>query len=91
METTVIEEFDVDKLLDSVTGKKLIVYNDDVNSFDWVIQSFVEILKHSYTQAEQCAMIIHHKGKCAVKDGTYDELTPYKVMLTNRGLSVGIE
>lgn len=91
MKPVIVEDFDVDELLDSITGKQLIVHNDNVNSFDWVIQSFVEVLKHSHTQAEQCAMIIHYKGKCSVKDGSYDELEPYKDTLGNRGLNVTIE
>jgi len=91
MKPVIVEDFDVDELLDSITGKQLIVHNDNVNSFDWVIQSFVEVLKHSHIQAEQCAMIIHYKGKCSVKDGAYEELEPYKDTLGNRGLSVTIE
>jgi ATP-dependent Clp protease adaptor protein ClpS len=48
----------------------LIVWNDDVNTFDWVIESLMEVCSHTYEQAEQCAYIIHYKGKYSVKDGT---------------------
>jgi ATP-dependent Clp protease adaptor protein ClpS len=91
MKSVIVEDFSVDELINSIAGKQLIVHNDDVNSFDWVINSFIEVLHHSHIQAEQCAMIIHHKGKCSVKDGSYEELEPYKDTLGNRGLSVTIE
>lgn len=87
----VVEEFDVDELLDTITEKNLIVYNDNVNTFQWVIFSFIEVLKHTLEQAEQCAMIIHNKGKCSVKGGTHDELKPYRDALTERGINAKIE
>lgn len=72
-------------------GKKLIVYNDDHNSFEWVIITLREICGHSTVQAEQCAYLIHNKGKTSVKSGTLDELKPFKDGLTDRGLSAVIE
>ncbi len=69
----------------------LVVYNDDVNTFDWVIQCFIEILGHSFEQAEQLAIIIHFKGKATVKTGSFDELHPLKDALIDRGLSAVIE
>lgn len=78
----------VEKLVDQ---KKLVVYNDDVNTFDWVIQSLVEVCNHNPLQAEQCSMLIHYKGKAAVKEGELDELKPMKDGLSDRGLSVTIE
>jgi len=69
----------------------LVVWNDDVNTFDWVIQALVEICGHSYEQAEQCAIIIDSKGKYAVKQGDYDTLKPMCDAITERGISATIE
>ncbi len=74
----------------SQPARKLIVYNDDVNTFEWVIQSLVEICEHTPEQAEQCAWIIHTKGKYAVKTGSFDELRPRCEALLDRGLSATI-
>ena len=71
-------------------ARKLIVYNDEVNTFEWVIQSLVEICEHTPEQAEQCAWIIHTKGKYAVKSGSFDELRPRCEALLDRGLSATI-
>ena len=91
MRPTVVEDFDVDELLNNIDSRSLIVHNDNSNTFDWVIESFIEVLKHTFNQAEQCAVIIHYKGKCSVKNGSYDELEPYKTALGERGLNVTIE
>ncbi len=72
-------------------GKKLILFNDDVNSFDFVIKSLVQVCDHTFEQAETCAWIAHFKGKCAVKSGTVEELQSYKTELINRQLTVSIE
>jgi ATP-dependent Clp protease adaptor protein ClpS len=69
----------------------LIVWNDDVNTFEWVIQALVEICGHSPEQAEQCAMIIDGKGKYAVKEGSYDILKPMCDAITGRGIGATIE
>lgn len=69
----------------------LILYNDDVNTFDWVIECLVGICKHTPIQAEQCAWIVHHKGKCDVKHGSYEELEPMCTALLDKGLSAEIE
>ena len=69
----------------------LIVWNDDVNTFDWVIESLVKICEHETTQAEQCALIIHHKGKCGVKKGSFDELRPCAEALIDRGIQATID
>jgi len=68
----------------------LILYNDDVNSFDYVIDALVEVCNHDVHQAEQCAWIAHYKGKCSVKEGGFNELKPLSDELTNRGLTVTI-
>ncbi len=83
IDTAVMEDLD-DPVL-------LVVHNDDVNTFDWVIQSLVEICKHTWEQAEQCAMIIHFKGKYAVQTGSRKELQPMKEGLTDRGISATLE
>lgn len=70
---------------------QLIVYNDDHNTFDWVIQSFMEVLDHEMTQAEQLALIIHTKGKATVKTAPKRVLRPKKDALIDRGLSAVIE
>lgn len=84
---------DTNQLLDTLTGfsSRLIVYNDDLNTFEWIIISLIEICKHSRTQAEQCALIIHTKGKYAVKEGDFDVLKPMKDALTERGIGATIE
>lgn len=90
---------DIDVLLeeevteDVGTGEhaQLIVYNDDVNSFEWVITSFVEVLQHTAEQAEQLCIIIHTKGKASVKTAPFKELRPPKEALVDRGLSAVIE
>lgn len=69
---------------------ELTLFNDDVNTFDWVIVSLMEVCEHEIHQAEQCALIVHHNGKCAVKTGSYEELKPKCQSLLDRGLSAEI-
>lgn len=69
----------------------LIVWNDDVNTFEWVIETLMEVCGHSEEQAEQCAYIIHYHGKYAVKNGTYDELKPQCDAITDRGINATVE
>lgn len=69
----------------------LIVWNDNVNTFDWVIESLVDICGHEAMQAEQCALIIHHKGKCGVKKGSFDDLRPQAEALIDRGIQATID
>ena len=78
----------VEELIDL---KKLVVYNDDINTFDDVIEALVDVCDHSPEQAEQCSYIIHYKGKTSVREGVYEELRPMKAGLVDRGLSVVIE
>lgn len=73
------------------TVKSLILFNDDVNTFDWVIESLVHVCKHTWEQAEQCSLIVHYKGKCDVKSGSYEELEPMCSELLRRGLSAEIK
>jgi ATP-dependent Clp protease adaptor protein ClpS len=69
----------------------LILYNDEVNTFDFVIACLVEVCDHEYEQAEQCAITAHFKGKCHVKSGGYEELKPQYELLSFKGLTVSIE
>lgn len=71
--------------------KDLIIYNDDVNTFDHVIDSLIKVCRHEMLQAEQCSIIIHNTGKCAVKRGDYNKLEPMCTALLDRGLSAVIE
>lgn len=71
--------------------RMLMLHNDEVNTFDHVINSLIQICKHDSTQAEQCAFITHYKGKCDVKAGSYSELAPMKSALIDRGLQVTID
>lgn len=70
---------------------QLIVWNDEVNTFEWVIETLVDVCKHSLEQAEQCALIIHTQGKYAVKYGSYDELKPMCDAITERGINATVE
>ncbi len=70
---------------------ELVLYNDDFNTFEFVIQSLIEVCHHQPEQAEQCTLIVHYKGKCAVKSGDFDQLDPLKQQLTDRGLTATIE
>jgi ATP-dependent Clp protease adaptor protein ClpS len=78
------------EVLDS-TGYALIVWNDEVNTFDHVIKTLMEVCKHEREQAEQCAMFIHYKGKYGVKHGSYDELKPMCDAITDRGIGATVE
>ena len=79
-----VEETDV------IDGCFLVLHNDDINTFDYVIDSLIEVCGHEPEQAAQCAMITHLKGKCDVKKGSFDYLRPMKQELINRNLSVTI-
>lgn len=70
---------------------QLIVYNDDFNTFDWVIQCFMEVCSHTFEQSEQLSLIVHYKGKAIVKTGNFDKLKPMKDALVERGLSAVID
>jgi ATP-dependent Clp protease adaptor protein ClpS len=82
---------DIDVLVDEVEPYHLVVWNDEVNTFEWVIETLVEVCNHSYEQAEQCAYIIHFRGKYSVKDGSYDELKPMCNAITERGIGATVE
>ena len=71
--------------------KDIILYNDDVNTFDFVIKALVKVCHHDLIQAEQCTHIIHYNGKCSVKRGSYKNLEPICLKLLDLGLSAKIE
>jgi ATP-dependent Clp protease adaptor protein ClpS len=73
------------------TIPQIILYNDDVNTFEFVIDSLVELCEHNLLQAEQCTYLVHYNGKCSVKKGSFDKLEPICRALLDRGLSARIE
>lgn len=87
------EEFESDIALQDTAGEdyELVLYNDDVNTFEHVINCLVKYCKHNLQQAEQCAWIVHTKGKCAVKSGVYSILEPLCTALCEQGLSASVE
>lgn len=91
LEEVELSDVTVEDLIGEIFTKKLVVFNDDVNSFEWVIECFMKYLKFPLEQAEQCAMLIHNRGKYAVKDGTEEDLRPIKEALDDAGLSCEIQ
>ncbi|WP_136479894.1 ATP-dependent Clp protease adaptor ClpS [Cognatitamlana onchidii] len=73
-----------------VTQNEIVLFNDDVNTFDHVIETLIYACEHTAEQAEQCSLIVHYKGKCTVKTGEYDDLKPRCTMLLEAGLSAEI-
>lgn len=74
----------------SEENHQIILYNDDVNTFEHVINTLIVVCEHTAEQAEQCAYIVHYKGKCSVKTGSYDDLRPRCSKLLEEGLSAEI-
>ena len=74
-----------------VSQKEIVLYNDDVNTFDHVIHCLVTVCEMELMAAEQCAYIVHYGGKCAVKHGAYEDLEPRCLTLLEKGLSAKIE
>lgn len=70
---------------------RIVLYNDEVNTFDFVIESLIKICKHERLQAEQCTLLVHYRGRCAVKDGHFQQLRPMCEALLDRGLTAAIE
>jgi ATP-dependent Clp protease adaptor protein ClpS len=77
--------------MNSEKNNFLILYNDEINSFDYVIESLMEVCQHDTVQAEQCTYIAHYKGKCDVKKGTVDTLSPMHIELARRGITTTID
>ena len=87
------EAVEIDRLIKEITQKSkvIILYNDDVNTFDHVIDCLMKYCSHQREQAEQCAMIVHYNGKCDIKRGDYDKLKPICEALLEKGLTAKIE
>ncbi|RIV18429.1 ATP-dependent Clp protease adaptor ClpS [Fibrisoma montanum] len=86
------EETSVD-VLDEVIETdvhNLVVFNDDVNTFDHVIETLIDVCGHTPEQAEQCTLLIHFKGKCSVKNGSWEELVPMRNEICRRGISAEV-
>ena len=71
-------------------NNEIVLFNDDVNTFDHVIETLIRVCQHTSEQAEQCAILVHYKGKCTVKTGSFDELKPQCTQLLEAGLSAEI-
>ena len=79
-------------LVEESTGanNEIVLFNDDVNTFEHVIKTLITVCKHTAEQAEQCALLVHYKGKCTVKTGLIEELQPQCTKLVDAGLSAEI-
>lgn len=84
------ESVEVLEAIETVDLMDLVVFNDDVNTFDHVIDTLIKVCKHTPEQAEQCTMLIHYKGKCAVKSGTFDFLKPMREAICEAGIDARI-
>ncbi|MCX2742942.1 ATP-dependent Clp protease adaptor ClpS [Mangrovivirga sp. M17] len=87
------QEETLEEVLEVVTDqseRNLMVYNDDFNTFEHVINTLIKVCKHNPTQAEQCTYIIHYKGKCSVKQGTYEKLKPMRNSIREAGIDAKI-
>jgi ATP-dependent Clp protease adaptor protein ClpS len=81
------EKFDFEKETHSLRNNNfLVLHNDDIHTFDYVIETLMDVCEHDMVQAEQCAYIVHYKGKCDVKKGPVDHLAPMKTKLIDKGL-----
>jgi ATP-dependent Clp protease adaptor protein ClpS len=87
-EVEVIE--DVELQIENLKLYSLVVFNDEVNTFDYVIDTLMEVCEHTPEQAEQCTIIIHYKGKCQVKTGDFEELAPMRNEICRRGISAEV-
>jgi ATP-dependent Clp protease adaptor protein ClpS len=84
------EEVSVELLEEDVDLRDLVVFNDDINTFDHVINTLIRVCKHTAEQAEQCTWLIHHKGKCTVKSGDYELLKPFRDGICEAGIDAKI-
>jgi len=78
---------ELDTLEKEVNQHEIVLFNDDVNTFDFVISSLIDVCEHTLEQAEQCSILVHYKGKCTVKTGEYKDLKPRCSKLLQLGLS----
>lgn len=80
--------YETDELV--VEEKSIVIFNDDINTFDHVIDTLIRVCKHTPEQAEQCTWLIHYKGKCSVKSGQFELLVPIKNAICERGIDAKI-
>lgn len=92
LKMSTIEKVQEEVLVEEQVGinNEIVLYNDDVNTFDHVIDTLIRVCKHTSEQAEQCAILVHYKGKCTVKTGNFDELKPQCTQLLEAGLNAEI-
>lgn len=86
IDTEIEVDVEVIDAVETVDTKNLVIFNDDFNTFEHVIQTLIKVCRHSIEQAEQCTWIIHFKGKCAVKSGTMETLKPMKDAVCDAGI-----
>lgn len=84
------ELVDVLEAVETTDLMDLVVFNDDVNTFDHVISTLIRVCEHTPEQAEQCTLIIHYKGKCTVKNGTFEYLKPLREAICEAGIDARI-
>ena len=84
------ELVDVLEAVETTDVMDLVVFNDDINTFEHVIDTLIKVCKHTTEQAEQCTWIIHYKGKCAVKSGSFDFLKPMREAICEAGIDARI-
>ena len=84
------ELVDVLEAVETTDLMDLVVFNDEINTFDHVIATLIKVCQHSPEQAEQCTLLIHYKGKCAVKSGSFDYLKPYRTAICEAGIDARI-
>ena len=84
------EQASVEVLEEDIDVKDLVVFNDDFNTFEHVINTLIRVCRHPKEQAEQCTWLIHYKGKCAVKSGSFEELKPFKDGICDAGIDAKI-
>jgi ATP-dependent Clp protease adaptor protein ClpS len=84
------EDVEVLEEVIDVDQNDLMVFNDEINTFDFVIDTLMEVCGHTPEQAEQCTLLIHYKGKCSVKKGTFEELAPMRNDICRRGIDAKV-
>lgn len=86
MSEILLPEISEEILLEEQPQFKLVVFNDEVNTFDWVIETLMRVCEHTLQQAEQCTLIIHFSGKCSVKEGDLNKLVPMRQAICDAGI-----
>ena len=84
-------DFKEENIIENNEVRFLVLHNDDIHTFDYVIDTLIDICNHNTQQAEQCTMLVHFKGKCAVKEGSFDTLKPIREKLVQKELNATID